>query len=42
MSINPATFCNDWTAREFYHLALYLAWEAKAQNKYSEIMARKK
>jgi hypothetical protein len=30
-----------WSAREFYHLVRYLAWEGHAQREYSEIMAAK-
>lgn len=41
MTINPNEFMNDWQAREFYALQLYLAWEAKAKRDYQEIMSRK-
>jgi hypothetical protein len=41
MSIAPEVLCNDWNAREFYHLVRYLSWEAKARNDYQELMAAK-
>jgi hypothetical protein len=41
MMINPVDLCNDWSVREFYHMSCYLAWEAKAQRDYHEIMAAK-
>jgi hypothetical protein len=41
MSIAPEVLCNDWNAREFYHLVRYLSWEAKAQHDYQELMNAK-
>ena len=41
MSIAPETFCSTWNAREFYHLVLFLSWEAKCQKDYSEMMSAK-
>jgi len=42
MSIAPETFMHEWHADEFYLLQKFLAWEAKAQNEYSKLMAAKK
>jgi hypothetical protein len=41
MSMNPELFMT-WTAREFYHMVRFLAWEADHQREYSKIMGEKK
>jgi hypothetical protein len=41
MSIPPEDFCNDWSAREFWHLVRLHAWESDAQREYSRIMGEK-
>jgi hypothetical protein len=40
MNMKPEELIH-WSAREFYHLVRYLAWEGHAQREYSEIMAAK-
>jgi hypothetical protein len=34
--------CNDWSAREFYHLVRYRSFESQAQRRYAELMAHRK
>lgn len=41
MSISPKVFLDEWSAKEFYDLSMYLAWEGKASRDYSEIMQQK-
>jgi hypothetical protein len=41
MHINPVEFCNEWSARDFYHLCSFLTWEAKCQRDYHELIATK-
>lgn len=40
MSVNPEVFMT-WTARDFYHMVRFHAWESQAEREYSKLMGNK-
>lgn len=41
MTITPETFLNEWSAKGFYNLVLFLSWEAHYQNEYQKLISAK-